>query len=219
MKFLSLDSPLMQFLDKAADLMLLSLMTALCSLPVITLGPAVTALYRVLIRRGEGQEGNVVAMYFRAFRENARQAFLAEIALVPMLLAAAASVYVLYTGAEEMTMGLAVLCLVIPGWLVLALPLVFGLIARFENSLGQTLKNAFVMAIGNLPEALAMAVVNLVPVILWAVDRAVFRKSLILWPLLGIGVLGWCTERLLRRIFRRYLPKNEPKEGELADDQ
>lgn len=211
MKFLSMDSPLMQFLDKMADLMLLSLLTALCTLPVFTIAPAVTALYRVLMRRGEGQEGSVVPMYFCAFRENARQAFLAELALCPVLAVAVASLMVLQSESEKMTLGLVAVCLLIPCWLTLALPLVFGLIARFENSLGHTLKNAFIMAIGNLPEAVAAAAVNLVPLLLLLISREAFQKSIILWPLIGIGAMGWCTERLMRRIFRRYMPQ-EPTE-------
>ena len=43
--------------DKLADLVMLSLMWALCSIPLVTLGPATAALYDAavkILRRGEG---------------------------------------------------------------------------------------------------------------------------------------------------------------------
>lgn len=207
MKFLSLDSPLMRFLDKAADLMLLSLLTTVFSVPLVTLGPAVTALYRVLMSRAEGMESGVVSAYFRAFRQNGKQALLAQLALLPMAAAAMWPVYLLYTGAVGTSILLAVLCLIPAALLLLALPYVFALIARFENTLGQTLKNAFVMSIGSLPISLLVTVFNLAPLLLLLFNRPLFRKSLILWPLIGFGVLGWCTEQLLRRVFQRYIPQ------------
>ena len=43
MKFFNLDSPLMQALNKVADLMWLNILTLICCIPVITVGPALNA--------------------------------------------------------------------------------------------------------------------------------------------------------------------------------
>ena len=44
MKLFNLDSPVMVFLTKVANLMILNLLTIICCIPIITVGPAVTAL-------------------------------------------------------------------------------------------------------------------------------------------------------------------------------
>ena len=49
-KLFNLDSPVMQGLSKVADLIVLNLMTVLCSLPVITAGAARAALYDAVTR-------------------------------------------------------------------------------------------------------------------------------------------------------------------------
>ena len=44
MKFLNLDSPLMQGLGKMADLMWLNVLTLICCLPIVTIGASLTAM-------------------------------------------------------------------------------------------------------------------------------------------------------------------------------
>ena len=41
------ENPVIAFLNKMADLILLNLIFLLCCIPVVTIGPAITALYAV----------------------------------------------------------------------------------------------------------------------------------------------------------------------------
>ena len=49
-RFFNLDSPLMTFLSKMADLMILNLLTLICCIPIITAGDAMTALYYMTVK-------------------------------------------------------------------------------------------------------------------------------------------------------------------------
>ena len=55
-KFFNPDAPFMQGLGKVADLILLNILTVLLSIPIVTAGAAVTALYDAIWRilRDEG---------------------------------------------------------------------------------------------------------------------------------------------------------------------
>ena len=44
-KFFDMDSPFMQFLNRVGDLMILNIIIVLCCIPVITIGPAYTAMH------------------------------------------------------------------------------------------------------------------------------------------------------------------------------
>jgi hypothetical protein len=44
------ENPVIAFLNKMADLILLNLIFLLCCIPVVTIGPAITALYAVSLR-------------------------------------------------------------------------------------------------------------------------------------------------------------------------
>ena len=74
MKFFNMDSPLMRFMTKVADLMILNFLFIVTSLPVVTMGAAWTALYYVTMKMVKDEEGAIVKAYFHSFRQNFRQA-------------------------------------------------------------------------------------------------------------------------------------------------
>ena len=74
--FFSLDSKFMQAMSRVADLIILNVIYLVTCLPVITIGAASTALYTVCFRLGTAREGSLVKGYFRAFRDEFRQATL-----------------------------------------------------------------------------------------------------------------------------------------------
>ena len=47
---INLDSPVIVFLTTVADFMMLNILFILCCAPVITIGPAVSALYTITMR-------------------------------------------------------------------------------------------------------------------------------------------------------------------------
>lgn len=59
-------------MEKVWDLMVLNVLFLLCSLPVVTIGPAATAMHYAL-RRWREQQGEIVKDFFRSFRQNFRQ--------------------------------------------------------------------------------------------------------------------------------------------------
>ena len=64
----------MTAMSRAADLMLLNLFFLFTSIPIVTIGPSAAALYTVVFRMGTRREQGTVRAYFRAFRDNFRQA-------------------------------------------------------------------------------------------------------------------------------------------------
>ena len=74
--FFSLDSKFMQVMSRVADLIILNVIYLVTCLPVVTIGAASTALYTVCFRLGTDREGSLVKGYFRAFRDEFRQATL-----------------------------------------------------------------------------------------------------------------------------------------------
>ena len=49
-KFFDMDSPIMRFLNRVGDLMILNLLMIVCCIPVITVGAAFTAQHYVLLK-------------------------------------------------------------------------------------------------------------------------------------------------------------------------
>ena len=85
----------MSGLSAAADLLVLNLLAILCSLPIFTIGAAVTALDDVCFRMIRQEGSSVVRGYFHAFRANFKRGILLGL----LFLAAAALLYFDYLAA------------------------------------------------------------------------------------------------------------------------
>ncbi len=150
--FFDAEKPIMRGLSAIADLMILNFLTLLCSLPIVTAGSAVTALYSVSIRMIRSEDGSMTKNYFKAFFANIKVSTLFWL----LLLACCCVLYADYLAASVyfpvMRHGIAAL-----GILVLAVSLyVFALLARYENTLVATVKNALLLAVGYFPKTLGM---------------------------------------------------------------
>lgn len=76
---INLDSPVIVFLTTVADFVILNILFILCCAPVITIGPAVSALYTITMREARHEGGYIFKPFFKAFKNNFKQAFLLSI--------------------------------------------------------------------------------------------------------------------------------------------
>ena len=72
----------MNFLSTVADLIILNLLTILCSLPVITAGAAITAKYYVAMKIIKGEGTGVIVPYFKSFKRNFKQSTIVWLILI-----------------------------------------------------------------------------------------------------------------------------------------
>lgn len=148
------NKPLMRALSVIADLMILNILTILCSLPIVTAGAAITSMFCVAIRIIRNEDGGMLRDFFRSFRTNFKKATV----LWLILLAAALLIYVDYIAAQlyipVMCAGIAAIAVIV---LVVAI-YAFALLARYDNTLGGTLKNAMALAVAYFPKTIGMTV-------------------------------------------------------------
>ena len=64
------ESPLMTSLARVADIMILSLLWVVCSLPVITIGVSSSALYYVMLKIVRGEDVHVVRLFIKSLKDN-----------------------------------------------------------------------------------------------------------------------------------------------------
>ena len=153
-KFFDMENPVMQGLSVAADLLALNLLTLFLCIPVVTAGAAITALHDVLQLIAIREETYPVRMYRESFRKNLKK----SIPLGLIFLGALIAVVLNYLAALATLPGFRFVSAAI-GILVLAVGnYAFGLWARFENTLTETLKNAARLAAGCFPRTLGMVV-------------------------------------------------------------
>ncbi|MCD8090738.1 MAG: DUF624 domain-containing protein [Clostridiales bacterium] len=180
-----------------ADLMILSMLWAVCSIPLITIGASTTALFYVTTRQISHREGYISRDFFRSFRQNfLRATAVWVILLIPCILAVLNFVVLNYVSKpNQVTLVFqVVLCAELAGVAVY----IFPLLARFKLKFGQYFKNAFYFANRHISTTVT-AIVFL----------GIAVKLFMRWPILIIiipGVYAYFASTMIIKVFRKYLP-------------
>lgn len=207
-KLFRMDSPLMRFLTKIADLMVLNILFCVTSIPLITIGASWTALYSVTLKMVRDEEGSVSRSYFRSFRQNFRQATLLWLGVLVVLALLVLDIRALNGMAGGTAPGLLRVGVEILALLgIMVLQYLFPSLARFEASLADTLKNACMMALAHLPKTALMTAAAVGAVWITLINNTTIAVGLMVWPLIGFAMMAFGNSGILRKIFDNYVPK------------
>ena len=201
---LSLDSPIIQFMEHVADFFILNLLTVLCCIPLITAGAALTAHSKIMQSIVMKEEQPVLRAYFRAFGQNFKQATVFWLAALVLIVLYALDYFVIrvyFDGALAQITGwvLGILGVMATGILCYA----FHFIARYENTVKEHFRNSFVMTVGELPRTLLLVLLALLPLILAIISLELFFTSMFLWFTFGISIVLFCQAMILKPVFLR----------------
>ena len=153
MKFLSPDSGLMRGWNNLTDGVWINILMLVTSIPLVTVGAALTAGHDAA-RKTLAGEGHVTTNYFRSFKSNFVKS------TVQWLIFGVALAVLSYAWVV-----LQIVPLLIPKfgftivW-IMGFEWVWALQARFENSLGGTLANAFIFGVTNVASTIALAIID-----------------------------------------------------------
>ena len=208
-KLFDLDSPVMRFLNRLADLLILNFLMIACCIPVITIGAAHTAMHYVLLKMVRGEEGYLIRGFFKSFKTNFKQATVLWLIMLLVVLVYIGDALIFHYSLLQFPKALVIAVVVIAILLLMTAVYVFPLQARFENSIKNTLKNAMILAFANLPKTILMLVFYALPLVIgyfWA-------YSLIFEIMFGITVPAYGAAWLYSGIFKKF----EPEEEEVSD--
>ncbi len=208
MKF-NTEGPLFQFLGIFSDFVILNILFLITCIPLVTIGPAISALYTVTLREARNEQGYIVHSYLFALKENFKRSFLL---FVLYALVGAILLYNLAFWAQIKTgLGTAFLIVIACCTLlyVISLLYVFALSARFENSLKQTVKNSLLIALANPMQTFFLLLITLIGFTL-AYVSPIIRVFLVIF---GFAFLAYCTSFPLTKVFSKYEEANEVQEA------
>lgn len=99
-KLFNIDSPVMRFLGKVADLMILNLVTLVCCIPIVTIGASLTAMHYVLLKMVRDRECYIVRSFFKSFKANFKQATVIWLIILLVLVIFAADLRIINASAD-----------------------------------------------------------------------------------------------------------------------
>ena len=141
--FFNPDNSLMIFMANLTDIILLNAVCIICCLPIITIGPAITALHYVTLKMTKNQEGYIIKDFFKSFRENLKQSTIIWILFLVITLFFYVDLKILKEG--DLEVPIFVTYIIYASYLLCCTTImyVFPVLARFSNSISRTIKNAF----------------------------------------------------------------------------
>ena len=200
-KIFSLDNPFFRFMERVADFFILNILTIICSIPVFTVGAALTAHHKVMQNLVLDFEQPVIKSYFQAFAGVFKQATVLWLATALFIAVTVVDVFLIYVYLEGIAQVLYVLLAVV-GVLVFGTACyAFAMIARYENSLKKHLCNSFVLALGNLPRTLLMLLLWFLPLLLALISLSLFLDTLVIWAFFGISLIVYAHTRIIMPVF------------------
>ena len=199
------DSPVFNKLSTLADLVLLNLLTILCSLPVVTAGAAITALYYTMDKLRK-QESNLYRSFFKSFKENFKQATILWMILliVGVLICICILLYNYWN--YPILLACSLLGLFIWGAVV---SWVFPLLSRFYSTTFGTLRNALLFGTSYFLLSVAMTLVNLIPLAVFLFIPDIFIYLSPLWLFIWFSFAAYCNTGLLKAPFSTVTDRDE----------
>ena len=204
-------SRLVRALDVFGNLFILNVLFVATCIPVITIGASLSALYSMTLKMVRKEETAIARGYFDAFKANFKQATLSWLCVLGVLVIMAGEwLYAVNYGG-----GLGSMYLVIIGIeavvLLLELSFLFPLIARYENTFMGTIKNAFLVALGNLWSTAKILVAWGLPIGLMVTHLNIFFFIWYLWVIILFALIAWGTSFTIRKTFDKMDGESEDK--------
>lgn len=184
-----------------ADILLMSGLWFVCSVPIVTLGAATTALYDCAVRCVRGRDQKIFARFFRTFKRELGQSVLCELFWAGVI---AVGYWLIKTFGNHVAVTDAAVVATVAMLLILVVAVgvacwVLPLLSRFTFSFGPLNATAVKLALANIPRTMALGLSTVVAAWVciqwWIPFLFVPMLLMLLWSL------------LLEPVFRKYMPE------------
>lgn len=227
MNLLNVNGPLMNELRKFGNLVICNILFCVFSLPIVTAGASLTALYTCIQAILIGDEDDIIAKQFwKAFKQNFKQATV--LWLFCLVIAAMLGVYYLVISGFGGTLlriyriSFFMMCIVF----LFGYQYLFPMQARYRNTVKNTIKNAWLLSIAALPwTILSIALVVGAVYLSFFMNPNAANVFIFLWGMVGFGLIAYLNSFFFQKAFKLIDPEvmevkhTVPKEAVFTDEE
>lgn len=152
----------MRFLSNIFNMFWANLLFIFTCLPIITIGPSLCGLYKVCLKICSGEDPIVHQVYFREFKNSFKKGTILWVGVLLATVFFSIELYGIYFRPDLIPANLSFLQY--PVWFMLFLVLDvflygFAILATFETTLKNAIKNSILLSIRNVPITLILIVI------------------------------------------------------------
>lgn len=198
------DTPIVVLLRLLADMMVLQFLFLLCCIPVVTIGPALSAMYAVIFKREwDGGVVSVISTFVRAFRKN----FLSALALGGVVLLATViavgDLWFSVNSQPPLSSVYAVVATIVGIVALIMFVLGFAQQAIFTNTIRNYLKNSFTLAVCAPLQLIGSLAAWVLPWALIVIEPETLTYLGVIHLLWGFSLPAWATVKLMDKVFKK----------------
>lgn len=209
MNLLNEDNIVHIFLNKIGDIIIANLLFILCCIPIITIGPSLTALYHCSLRSVKGNNNGTTKTFFRAFRQNFFQSVTIWCFLLFISFILVMNLHFLKNNFTTAGRILFYVSLGISGLTIILALYIFAVIAAFENKTTMLIRNAFAFAFLHFPTTVLVAIISILPMVMTYRDLELLPLYTCCWFFFGFGLTAYLNSFLFYRMFKPFLENSE----------
>lgn len=185
--------------SKIFDVLMLGVLWLVCSVPLVTIGAASSALYYAIVRSVKEDDGYASTMFFRSFRRNLKQGTILWLVLAALLFLMGLNVSILLEHAEGV-FGIVMMGFygTVGIYLFLTACYLFPALSRFEMNTFWFLRIALYMVARYFPTSFMLAVIAAGgAAIVWRVPVMLFFVP---------GPAAFLVSEFMERILEKHAP-------------
>ena len=214
------DNMFIRLLNRLGDVFILSIIFTLCCIPIVTIGPALTALYYTAMKGITVGEGYVTKYFFKSFKQNLKQGIAIFLINALAIFVFSVDLWFWVKQWKDARLGVARIMIIISVVLLMVAIMififVFPLQAKFDNKIKVQIRNAFLLSIKFFPTTLAVMLITAL-----MIYGVYYAPALALsgYLLIGFGAMGYINGALFYRCLKVFLVTDEDTETETDDDE
>lgn len=213
------DNKVVKALETFGNIFALNVFYILFSVPIVTIGASTTALYSMMLKMIDKKESAIWKGFVKAFKSNFKKATKIWLIILVAIAIIAAEIGFVIKFDGVVVSFYTVLVVVEVFLIIFTLPFLFPLTARYENTVWNTLKNAFLLTVSNFWSALKIILGWGMPIILSVYYPITFLYTWWAWLIFVFGLIAFCTSYTLRKVFRKIETVQTDNAEKKAEDE
>ena len=220
-KIFNMDNAEWRAMAKVADLVIANLLFLVCSIPIVTIGASMTALYTVTLKMVDKSGGYVSKDFWSAFKSNFKQSTIIWLIMLAVGVFIAGDYYLVSQMVATVGKAVKYIVLILAFLYFMIISYVFPLQSKFENTIVRTITNAAMMSIAHLvPWTILITLVNVLPVFSLLGSVELFIDIILpVMILLGFSTIAWLNSFMFQKVFARYIPEEEEVIEEVVETE
>lgn len=194
------------------DVVIISVLFLLFCIPIVTIGPSITALYYTVYRKYQKKSDSLSKDFIRSFKDNLKNGIAINLIYLTYLAVAGFNIYFAFNGLGSVKL---------PDWytvvsfipllpVIFTMPFVYPLLARFSNGIKGTITNSFTLCMINFPKFFLIWIIQLAAIAV----SVLFPPAALVTPVASTYLCQMITEKAIANAIRVEQSREETKEAE-----